>query len=67
MSVVIPFALRPKIATAQDSPSAPREAAEILFFTGVRYERQLDPVPVEALRRRRRRAVARGKSAGQPA
>lgn len=64
MADVIPFA--PRRRSASQGPAAVGPSGQILFFTGVRYERQVDPVPVEALRRRRRRSVARGKSAGQP-
>ena len=68
MSIVIPFAPRPHAAPSQ-RPALPQgAAAEILFFTGVRYERQPDPAPAEAqvLRRRNAAAARRSKRAGQP-
>ena len=73
MTIVIPFAptsttLRRK--PAQIEPGAVRESAEILFFTGVRYERQLETGHPDATPRKRRAAggkrVARAASARQP-
>lgn len=69
MSVVIPIASHLR---AQDRPSPlpePGRAAEILFFTGVRYQRDPEPLPAaKAVRGQGRaaRSASRGKSAGQP-
>ena len=52
MSIVIPFA--PRAKPAQAALAAPSEPAQILFFTGVRYERQ-EPTPVDMQPRRRER------------
>ena len=68
MSIVIPFALRAK--AAREHHAMPAEPAEILFFTGVRYERQPDPAPAEREPRRRgrpTRAAARSKIVRQRA
>lgn len=65
MAVVIPLA---PLRRAQPSevPTATRlEPATILFFTGVRYERQAEPAAPEPVVRRRRRIVA-GLAAGEP-
>lgn len=48
MTTVIPFAqsraaLRRKAGRAEPDAASPRASAAILFFTGVRYERQSDP------------------------
>lgn len=53
MSIVIPFA--PRAKTAHLPASAPSAPAQILFFTGVRYERQPEPAPAETQARRRGR------------
>ena len=53
MSIVIPFA--PRAKPAQPNLAAPREPAQILFFTGVRYERQAEPMPIDMQPRRRGR------------
>lgn len=67
---VIPFAPRRRSVVRAASEEA-RQPAEILFFTGVRYERQSEPMPVPEPSRRSPRATTRGKpvakSAGQPA
>jgi len=67
MSIVIPFAPRPK--PAQGVPETSSRPAQILFFTGVRYERQPEPADAELLPRARPRAArvaARAKIAGHP-
>jgi hypothetical protein len=73
MTIVIPFA--PTSATlrrksAQAEPGAPRESAAILFFTGVRYERQPETALTDVGPRKRRAAggkrLARAAAAGQP-
>ncbi|WP_244548476.1 hypothetical protein [Bosea vaviloviae] len=74
MADVIPFASRPKFAsqaapTSQESPPV-RGTAMILFFTGVRYERQAEAAAIDRRAPRKRRATprqGRAKSAGQPA
>lgn len=68
MSVVIPFSPRPRAALVQPAAPKAQPAAQILFFTGVRYERQPDPAPapVRAVRRRRP-ATIRSAGSGQPA
>lgn len=67
---VIPFAPRRR-PVERASPERAQQAADILFFTGVRYERQPDPSPATKPTRRTPRGAARGKpiakSAGQPA
>lgn len=66
MSTILLFAPRPRAAQAQ---ALPNEPAQILFFTGVRYERQSDPASAETPPRRRvrpARTVTRAKSAGHP-
>lgn len=68
MSIVIPFALRAK--AARDHHAMPGESAQILFFTGVRYERQAEPAPAAREPRgrgRTSRAAARSKIVRQPA
>lgn len=68
MSIVIPFALRAK--AARDQSAKPGEPAQILFFTGVRYERPPEPAPAEREPRRRgrpTRAATRSKNVRQPA
>lgn len=66
---VIPFAPRRR-SIARSASGEARQPAEILFFTGVRYERQPEPLPVAKPARRSPRASARkpiAKSVGQPA
>jgi hypothetical protein len=75
MADVIPFASRSKSAfpakaelISQGSPPA-RGTAMILFFTGVRYERQAEAAAIDRRVTRKRRAASRqgrAKSAGQP-
>jgi hypothetical protein len=68
MSVVIPFTPRPRAAMSAGAQVPDGEVAQILFFTGVRYERQAEPAPGSApATRRRRSASARRASVGQPA
>jgi hypothetical protein len=73
MTTVIPFA--PTAATLRRKPAhagndAPRESAAILFFTGVRYERQPETALADAAPRKRRasggKRLARAAAAGQP-
>ncbi|POR48025.1 hypothetical protein [Bosea psychrotolerans] len=76
MADVIPFASRPKAAPTShkaapiSQESAPaRGPAMILFFTGVRYERQAEAAAIDERVTRKRRAAprqGRAKSAGQP-
>ncbi len=70
MAVVIPFAPRRR-RSARPRAAEPRDAAQILFFTGIRYERHGEPQPpADGTRRSRRdgeRAKLAGKSARQPA
>lgn len=66
MSTILFFAPRPRAVQAQ---ALPNEPAQILFFTGVRYERPGELASVEVPPRRRGRPArtpARAKSAGQP-
>lgn len=67
---VIPFAPRRR-SIARPASDEARQPAEILFFTGVRYERQPEPLPVAKPTRRGPRASAArkpiAKSVGQPA
>ncbi|WNJ89205.1 hypothetical protein [Bosea sp. 685] len=75
MADVISFASRPKLAsrakaaaTSQENSPA-RGPAMILFFTGVRYERQAEAAALDRRVARKRRAAprdGRAKSAGQP-
>ena len=72
MAVVIPFA--PKRRQQARSCSLPLRMAEILFFTGVRYERFAEARPHEGrapVRRPRkpapRRTTTRKAARGQPA
>ncbi|SFI66326.1 hypothetical protein SAMN05216304_10385 [Bosea sp. OK403] len=75
MADVIPFASRSKSASpvkavpiSQESSPA-RGTAMILFFTGVRYERQAEAAAIDGRVTRKRRAApreGRAKSAGQP-
>jgi hypothetical protein len=70
MTVVIHLA--PYLRPRQPESAVPTEhAAQILFYTGVRYERARDAEPVEAPAPRRRRSpasrLADAKRARQPA
>jgi hypothetical protein len=65
MAVVIPLAPRLR-AQNPEAPATPRhEPAAILFFTGVRYEREIEPPVPEPTGRRARRVVATA-PAGRP-
>lgn len=64
MAVVIPLAPLRRTQRSEASAATRQEPAAILFFTGVRYERQAEPVPPEPVVRRRRQAV--GMPAGRP-
>jgi hypothetical protein len=56
MAVVIPLAPHRR-AQPSEAPAASRqEPATILFFTGIRYERQDEPEPAEPAVRSRTRA-----------
>ncbi|AOG05816.1 hypothetical protein [Bosea sp. RAC05] len=63
MAVVISLASRLRTQSPQARTERP-EAAAILFFTGVRYEREAEPVAADPVVRRRSRALAT--SAGRP-
>lgn len=68
MSIVIPFAPSAKIARGSQEERA--EPAQILFFTGVRYERQVESAPEVRQPRRRARpagATSRSKTVRRPA
>lgn len=61
MALILKF---PREARAPSAPAEPRgEGAQILFFTGVRYERAAAAKPKPPRRQRRRRATRRKKSA----
>jgi hypothetical protein len=45
MSVIIPFKLRPRQHAGQSEPNG---TAQILLYTGVRYERHEEPQPAPA-------------------
>ena len=77
MADVIPFASRLKATPTSSHKAAPisqesspvRGTAMILFFTGVRYERQAEAAAIDRQAPRKRRAPprqGRAKSAGQP-
>lgn len=70
MAVVIPFAPRRR-SQGRVSAQETRTPGEILFFTGVRYERQPEPLPAAKPARRSPRSGSRSKTiaktAGQPA
>ncbi len=59
MAVVISLASRLRAHNPEDRTERPQSAA-ILFFTGVRYEREVEPVPADPVVRRRPRALAAG-------
>lgn len=70
MSVVIPFAPRPRSATVAPSVEVAATPATILFFTGIRYERHQEPVAAERPeqpKRRPARPLRRAQSVGKPA
>lgn len=58
MAVVIPLAPLRRTQPSEVSAAARLEPATILFFTGVRYERQAEPAAPEPVVRRRRRIAA---------
>ena len=55
MAVVIPLAPPRRTQPSEASAALRQEPATILFFTGVRYERQAEPAAPEPVVRRRRR------------
>ncbi|OYW67529.1 MAG: hypothetical protein B7Z40_06955 [Bosea sp. 12-68-7] len=57
MAVVISLASRLRTPSSQARTARP-ETAAILFFTGVRYEREAEPVAADPVVRRRSRAPA---------
>ncbi len=57
MAVVISLASRLRTQPPEARTTRP-ESAAILFFTGVRYEREAEPVAAEPVVRRRSRALA---------
>lgn len=67
MAVIIPFALY-RYPQARSCPF-PRRMAEILFFTGVRYEKAPEAAPLQSKARpaRRPRKAARKMDHRQPA
>ncbi len=69
MAVVIPFASQRRSPQDRSCPF-PRQTAEILFFTGVRYERMAEAQPPKAKapgRRLARKVASRKASRRQPA
>ncbi len=67
MAVVISFA-SPRRSQQDRSCPFPRQMAEILFFTGVRYERMAEAAPPKApARRPARKIVSRKAAHRQPA
>lgn len=67
MAVVISFA-PPRRSQQDRSCPFPRQTAEILFFTGVRYERMAEAAPPKApARRPARKLVSRKAARRQPA
>ena len=65
MAVVIPFASQRRSQQERSCPF-PRQMAEILFFTGVRYERMAEAQPPKA-KAPARKVVSRKAARGQPA
>ena len=57
MSVVIPFAPRPRSAAAEPATTLAEMPATILFFTGIRYERHAEPAAAERKEQPKRRAA----------
>lgn len=49
------FAAARRLARPVDPPGAAHGPAQILFFTGVRYERPAQPIQIEAVRKPRKR------------
>ena len=69
MAVVIPFALQRRPHEARSCPF-PQRTADILFFTGVRYERAADARPQETaagIRPRIRKPAVRKAARRRPA
>jgi len=69
MAVVIPFASQRRSQQERSCPF-PRQMAEILFFTGVRYERMAEAHPPKAkapARRPGRKVASRKAARRQPA
>lgn len=69
MAVVIPFASQRRPQQERSCPF-PRQMAEILFFTGVRYERMAEAQPPKdkaPARRPARKLVSRKAARRQPA
>ncbi|MFA6967120.1 hypothetical protein [Bosea sp. (in: a-proteobacteria)] len=57
MAVVIPLAPRRRAQPSEASAAARQEPATILFFTGVRYERQAEVAAAEPAVRRQSRPL----------
>ncbi|PZO00258.1 MAG: hypothetical protein DCF30_10075 [Hyphomicrobiales bacterium] len=57
MAVVIPLAPHRRSQPSEAPAALRQEPGTILFFTGVRYERQAEPAPAEPTVRRRPRAL----------
>jgi hypothetical protein len=71
MAVVIPFAPHRRSTSERSERASASASADILFFTGVRYDRQDDGEPAKpaarpAAKRRAAPRPRRAKSAGQP-
>ncbi len=69
MAIVIPFALKRRLQQASACPLPP-QTAEILFFTGVRYERAPEarpPAGKATAGARQRKIVVRKSARRQPA
>ncbi len=64
MAVVIPLAPHRRAQPSEASAASRQEPATILFFTGVRYERQAEPATAEPAVRRRPRALAATPASG---
>lgn len=67
MSVVIPFAPRPRAAAAASPDDVAATPATILFFTGIRYERHEEPLAAERPAQPKRRAARRAQGSRKPA
>ncbi len=64
MAVVIPLAPRRRAQPSEGPAATRRGPATILFYTGVRYERQAEPATPDPAVRRSRRAMAATPAAG---